>query len=81
MGGRGGGDGPTASAAPQRARTDQLHLVMKPTTRRATLAQEELPRDLSVLRTAAQAHGRCLGVYASMRSPGVVNVGDPVGLL
>lgn len=47
----------------------------------STLAQEELPRDLSVLRTAAQAHGGCLGVYASVRSPGVVKVGDPVELL
>jgi uncharacterized protein len=47
----------------------------------STLAQEELPRDLSVLRTAAQAHGGCLGVYASVRSTGVVKVGDPVSLL
>lgn len=47
----------------------------------STLAQEELPRDLSVLRTAAQAHGGCLGVYAAVRSPGVVRVGDPVSLL
>ena len=47
----------------------------------STLAQEELPRDLSVLRTAAQAHGGCLGVYASVSSPGVVNVGDSMGLL
>jgi uncharacterized protein YcbX len=47
----------------------------------STLAQEELPRDLSVLRTAAQAHGGCLGVYASVRSPGLVRVGDPVRLL
>jgi uncharacterized protein YcbX len=47
----------------------------------STLAQEELPRDLSVLRTAAQAHGGCLGVYASVRSPGRIRVGDPVHLL
>jgi uncharacterized protein len=47
----------------------------------STLAQEELPRDLSVLRTAAEAHGGCLGVYASVRSPGLVRVGDPVRLL
>jgi uncharacterized protein len=47
----------------------------------STLAQDELPRDPSVLRTAAQAHGGCLGVYASVRSPGVVSVGDPVSML
>ena len=47
----------------------------------STLAQEELPRDLSVLRTAAQHHHGCLGVYASVRSPGRVRVGDPVRLL
>jgi uncharacterized protein len=47
----------------------------------STLAQEELPRDLSVLRTAAQAHGGCLGVYTSVRAPGRIRVGDPVHLL
>jgi hypothetical protein len=47
----------------------------------STLAQEELPRDPSVLRTAAQHHQGCLGVYASVRSPGVVRAGDPVTLL
>jgi uncharacterized protein len=33
----------------------------------STLAQEDLPRDLSILRTAAQHHKGCLGVYASVR--------------
>lgn len=47
----------------------------------STLAQEELPRDLSVLRTAAQHHRGCLGVYASVRSSGPVRVGDPLCLL
>jgi MOSC domain-containing protein len=47
----------------------------------STLAQEELPRDPSVLRTAAQHHRGCLGVYCSVRSPGVVRAGDPVMLL
>jgi uncharacterized protein YcbX len=46
----------------------------------STLAQEELPRDASVLRTTARHHKGCLGVYASVRSPGVVRVGDPVVL-
>lgn len=43
----------------------------------STLAQEELPSDRSVLRTAARHHGGCLGVYASVRAPGRVRVGDP----
>jgi uncharacterized protein len=47
----------------------------------STLAQEELPRDLSILRTTAQHHRGCLGVYAAVRSPGRVRVGDPVRLL
>jgi uncharacterized protein YcbX len=46
----------------------------------STLAQEELPRDRSVLRTTAQHHGGCLGVYASVRVPGRVRVGEPVVL-
>jgi uncharacterized protein YcbX len=46
----------------------------------STLAQEELPRDLSILRTTAKHHGGCLGVYAAVRSPGFVRVGDPVVL-
>jgi uncharacterized protein YcbX len=46
----------------------------------STLAQEELPRDLNVLRTTARHHKGCLGVYASVRSPGMVRVGDPVVL-
>jgi uncharacterized protein len=44
----------------------------------STLAQEELPRDQSILRTIAQENGGCLGVYASIRSPGTVRVGDRV---
>ena len=46
----------------------------------STLAQDELPYDRSVLRATAQFHGGCLGVYASVRSPGRVRVGDPVVL-
>jgi uncharacterized protein YcbX len=44
----------------------------------STLAQEELPRDLSILRTTAKNHKGCLGVYASVRSAGLSRVGDPV---
>jgi MOSC domain-containing protein len=46
----------------------------------STLAQEELPRDLSILRTAAEHHGGCLGVYASVASAGLLHVGDIVRL-
>jgi uncharacterized protein YcbX len=44
----------------------------------STLAQEELPRDLSILRTAAQHHKGCLGVYASVASDGRVDVGSRI---
>ena len=46
----------------------------------STLAQEELPRDRSVLRTTAQHHAGCLGVYASVQHPGLVKVGHQVVL-
>ena len=44
----------------------------------STLAQEELPRDLSILRTAAEHHRGCLGVYGSVRAPGTLRAGDEV---
>jgi MOSC domain-containing protein len=47
----------------------------------STLAQEELPRDLSILRTTAKEHKGCLGVYASVRSAGLARVGDEVILM
>ena len=46
----------------------------------STLAQEELPRDLSILRTIVRGHKGCLGVYGSVASGGLVRVGDPVVL-
>jgi hypothetical protein len=46
----------------------------------STLAQKELPLDLSVLRTIAQHHGGCLGVYGPVPSGGTVRVGDPITL-
>ena len=46
----------------------------------STLAQEELPRDLSILRTIARGHQGFLGVYGSVASGGLVRVGDPVVL-
>jgi MOSC domain len=44
----------------------------------STLAQQDLPRDLSILRATAQHHKGCLGVYAAIHSPGTVHVGDRV---
>jgi uncharacterized protein YcbX len=46
----------------------------------STLAQEELPRDLSILRTIVRGHKGFLGVYGSVASGGLVRVGDPVVL-
>jgi uncharacterized protein YcbX len=47
----------------------------------STLAQQDLPRDPSVLRTIAYHHGGCLGVYGSVAAPGVIRRGDPVRVL
>ncbi len=43
-----------------------------------THRQSDLPRDLRVLRTIAEAHRATLGVFASIGAPGTVRVGDPV---
>ena len=42
----------------------------------STLAQQDLPHDLSVLRATAQHHRGCLGVYASVARAGTLRVGD-----
>jgi MOSC domain-containing protein len=47
----------------------------------STLAQKSIPRDLGILRTLAEHHEGCLGVYATVSSPGVVRTGDKVVLL
>jgi uncharacterized protein YcbX len=47
----------------------------------STLAQEELPRDLSILRTIANHHKGCFGAYATVSKVGLVNVADSVTLL
>lgn len=54
--------------------------AMKPALRcvMTTHAQSDLPRDLAVLRTAAQHHKATLGVFASIGAAGTVRVGDPV---
>lgn len=53
-----------------------------------TLAQGDLPDDRDTLRTVARHHRRdipglgtwaCAGVYAGVREPGVVRVGDSIG--
>ena len=45
-----------------------------------THAQSELPRDLRVLRAAAQHHKATLGVFGQIDAPGRVRVGDPIYL-
>ena len=67
----------TLSLGPQ-VELDQLQPTLWCVT--STLAQEELPRDLSILRTAAQHHKGCLGVYASVRASGIVRVNDSISL-
>jgi uncharacterized protein len=47
----------------------------------STLAQEDLPRDLSILRTIAHNHKGCFGAYATVSNPGLVRVEDAVVLL
>ena len=55
-------------------------VAMEPALRcvMTTHRQSELPRDLGVLRTAAQHHAAKVGVFASIGAPGTVRLGDPV---
>lgn len=46
-----------------------------------TLAQGDLPRDVGILRTAAQQNGAKVGVYASVVRGGTVRGGDEVRLV
>ncbi len=46
-----------------------------------TMSQHALDEDARVLRTLAQLTDACFGVYASVRSPGRVRVGDTIHLL
>ncbi len=43
-----------------------------------TFAQEELPADPSILRTLVQSNQQCLGLYAALVEPGIVQRGDAV---
>jgi uncharacterized protein YcbX len=45
-----------------------------------THRQEDLARDLRIIRAAAQYHKATLGVFASIGAPGAVRIGDPVFL-
>jgi uncharacterized protein YcbX len=47
----------------------------------STLPQQDLPRDLSILRTTAQHHRGCLGVYATVTKSGLLQVGDAAYLV
>ncbi len=57
-------------------------VAMQPALRcvMTTHRQSDIPRDLSVLRSAARHHAANIGVFASVGSPGAVRVGDPVFL-
>ncbi len=46
-----------------------------------TLPQGDLPRDLGILRTAAEHHGAQVGLYAAVVQGGTVRRGDPVRLV
>ena len=43
-----------------------------------TLPQGDLPRDLGILRAAAQHNGAHVGVYAAVERGGLIRRGDPV---
>jgi len=47
----------------------------------STLAQEDLPQDLNVLRATAKHHRGCLGVYGSVTRSGSISVEDTVHFL
>jgi len=57
-------------------------VAMRPALRcvMTTHRQEDLGRDLSIIRAAAQFHKATLGVFASVGATGTVRIGDPVFL-
>ncbi|MEM7112430.1 MAG: MOSC domain-containing protein [Chloroflexota bacterium] len=46
-----------------------------------TLPQEDLVKDVRILKTAVRHHNNHVGVFASVGKQGVVQVGDPVFLV
>jgi uncharacterized protein len=58
-------------------------LIQIPTIRcvMTTLPQGELPKDPLILRTIVQQNSRNLGVYATVKKPGTVQVGDTVEVI
>ncbi len=62
---------------------DRVRIVaIKPALRcvMTTHRQEDLARDLRIIRAAAQFHKATVGAFASIGAPGTVRVGDPVFL-
>jgi uncharacterized protein YcbX len=62
---------------------DRVRIVaIKPALRcvMTTHRQEDLARDLRIIRAAAQFHKATVGAFASIGTPGAVRVGDPVFL-
>ncbi len=62
----------------------QLRIVqLQPALRcvMTTHQQEDLKRDMRILRTVARQHHNKLGVFAAVGTPGTVRVGDPVFLV
>ena len=57
-------------------------VAIKPALRcvMTTHRQEDLARDLRIIRAAAQFHKATVGVFASIGAAGAVSIGDPVFL-
>jgi uncharacterized protein YcbX len=59
--------------------------VILPTVRCAMTTRAQTPRDverdLEVFKTLRRVNEQNLGVYANVRTPGVVRLGDPVALV